>query len=360
MAKNTIETGNPVYPLAWSLFGGTDWDADLNAKFAAGHAASTHLFTDPPALLGELATNVIDVTTKSDWQSSLVFAFLPFAWLVGDRRRTTWVAVYALTFFLLWFATTHRIDRFWVPMLPALCVLAGLGAEGVRQRWLTEVRAEWFPVLPTLGVAALTAGVVLLTVLYNFAFMTSGVCGPDQFLSRYHVLQQQAFRFTPLIEFLEHTTETRNGKVLLVGEAQVFDLRGDYVYNTVFDYSIFEQWTADPADTSSAAQRRSLPPHQIRQKLREEGITHIAINWLELLRYRTTYRYTDYVSPERFQALVDSGVLEVLPVGSGVNQDIDTLQESWQTEVQTWGASLIRRNFGRNTLPALTVYRVVE
>ena len=37
LLKNLCETGNPVYPLLWSLFGGVDWDAALDAKFRAGH-----------------------------------------------------------------------------------------------------------------------------------------------------------------------------------------------------------------------------------------------------------------------------------------------------------------------------------
>ncbi len=39
MAKNIIETGNPVYPLCYNLFGGVDWNAELDAKWKAGHAA---------------------------------------------------------------------------------------------------------------------------------------------------------------------------------------------------------------------------------------------------------------------------------------------------------------------------------
>ena len=33
------------------------------------------------------------------------------------------------------------------------------------------------------------------------------------------------------------------------------------------------------------------------------GITHVAVNWQELLRYRTTYGYTDFVTPGRFRTL---------------------------------------------------------
>ena len=36
--------------------------------------------------------------------------------------------------FLTWWLLTHRLDRFWLPILPALAILAGLGADWVRTR----------------------------------------------------------------------------------------------------------------------------------------------------------------------------------------------------------------------------------
>ena len=36
--------------------------------------------------------------------------------------------------FLTWWFLTHRLDRFWLPMLPALAILAGAGADWIRTR----------------------------------------------------------------------------------------------------------------------------------------------------------------------------------------------------------------------------------
>ena len=41
---------------------------------------------------------------------------------------------YAGYLFLTWWLLTHRLDRFWLPLLPVLAVLAGLGADWVRHR----------------------------------------------------------------------------------------------------------------------------------------------------------------------------------------------------------------------------------
>jgi hypothetical protein len=40
LVKNLMETGNPVYPLAYSLFGGADWDAATNIRWVRAHSAA--------------------------------------------------------------------------------------------------------------------------------------------------------------------------------------------------------------------------------------------------------------------------------------------------------------------------------
>ena len=37
LAKNMIDTGNPVYPLGYRVFGGTHWDAAQEAKWWRVH-----------------------------------------------------------------------------------------------------------------------------------------------------------------------------------------------------------------------------------------------------------------------------------------------------------------------------------
>ena len=127
LAKNTVETGNPVYPLMWTVFGGDDWDTELNAKWRKGHSPDNHAPSD-------LAQKFLDVVVQSDWQSPLLFGLAPLAFLAYRSRRTTvwrvtaWLWSYVAFLFLAWWVLTHRIDRFWVPMIPVAALLAGAGA----------------------------------------------------------------------------------------------------------------------------------------------------------------------------------------------------------------------------------------
>jgi hypothetical protein len=74
--------------------------------------------------------------------------------------------------------------------------------------------------------------------------------------------------------------------VLLVGDAQPFDLEMPVLYNTCFDESIFERLLKG----RSREQRLAA--------LREHGISHILVDWSEVDRYRSpgNYGFSDYVS----------------------------------------------------------------
>jgi hypothetical protein len=91
--------------------------------------------------------------------------------------------------------------------------------------------------------------------------------------------------------------------LLLVGDAQPFDLEVPVTYNTVFDDSLFEQLARDRT------------PEEVRAALLERGISHVYVDWAEIARYRSpgNYGISDFLDPRVFEALVASGVLKRLP-----------------------------------------------
>ena len=78
----------------------------------------------------ELWSVVVDVAGRSDWQSPLYVALAPLALLrPGSRRLALALWGFVAYLFLTWWLLTHRLDRFWLPLLPA----AG-DARGPRRR----------------------------------------------------------------------------------------------------------------------------------------------------------------------------------------------------------------------------------
>jgi hypothetical protein len=122
-----------------------------------------------------------------------------------------------------------------------------------------------------------------------------------------------------------------------VGEAQLFHARFPYLYNTVFNHSLFEQLCAEPGSDG----HRLKSAEQIRAEFQRLGITHIDVNWAEIMRYRdpASYGYTDFVHPDRFVELQKMGILgtQVLPKEYSISE----LKSNLRDRLTEWAPSLI-------------------
>ncbi len=317
LGKNLCETGNPVYPLLYSVFGGADWDDASNAKWKVAHANPLKDITGPGWIVSDTRDRLWDVFLGSDWQSGLYLALaVAVVFAIWRSRRTQaqglqplglllLAVAYALWLFWTWQFFTHRIDRFWVPMLPMLSLLAGAGLaalwESVEEFMPNRTR-EVYAVLR--GVIALP---VLAVVLFNLGLATSIVGGNNSYLMQMQELRE--LTQTPCIALVDSLGLAPTDKVLFVGEAEMFDAAFAYEYNTVFDHSIFEADCSVALPNTPAVAQPLRPAKEILDRWHSRGITHVVVNWSEILRYRTTYQYTDFVHPSRFKDLVDAGVL---------------------------------------------------
>lgn len=306
LVKNLSETGNPVYPLAYNLFGGRGWSPELNARFVPAH--SPHTFG--PAALGQ---NVLDVIADNDWSSPLLFGLAPLTLLVRRKRELLlglWLLVGYL--FFAWWGFTHRIDRFWVPIIPVVALLAGIGAT-------------WTSATAWRGIAGI---VVALMLWFNLALIAGDgtffgtsmeaweISGYNAWLSDLNQSRESAAY--PYFSFMNRQLP-KGAKVLDVGDGQVFNAQFPVVYNTVFNDSIVKNWLAAPAPGVKDADLPLKPAKEILKKLHDEGITHIYVCWEWIRRYREpgNYGYTEFANPALFERLMKEGVLGE-PVTFGV------------------------------------------
>lgn len=338
LIKNAVETGNPVYPLLNSVFDGSDWTQTLEANWKAAHGPPHH----KPA---DLAEKCFDVTFKSDWLSPLMFALAPLTLLVAKQRRligSLWL--YVAFLFLSWWVLTHRIDRFWIPLIPIVSLLAGIGV------WWSSAKVWRY-----------AAGFsVAACVIFNLGFITTTNCGMNLWLGDYDDVRPVAVEVTAEpIFYLNQMNLKDADKVLCVGEAQVFDATFPLVYNTVFDISIFEDWCSAAQPGIKPSEQPLKPAVEIRKKLKDEGITHILVNWQEVLRYRMTYGYTEFVSPDRFDRLVELGVVSAAePCGS--LRSLESFRPHELQELRRWSPQLISSYRGHDVFTTAQVYRVLD
>ena len=316
MLKNVIAEGNPVYPLAWSVFGADDWSPEMEAKWQAGHSAPDHDVSG-------IARHIASIAVDSDWQSGILFALaVPALVLLFRNRQLRSIGMMLVWLIGTWWAFTHRIDRFWIPLIPLLSVAAGT-------LWQAGTGRVWHGIL---------LGVIVVGGAFNYGLARTDLIGRHAGLTDLEELSKAVVR--PDLQYLNNVLKS-DARVLMVGEAEVFDAQFPLIYNTVFDDSIFELWTSAAESGVVAARQPLRPAAEILAKLRGDGVTHVFVNWAEILRYRKTYGYTEYVYPARFQQLVEAGVL-----GERSVPGVGELSPEDQELVRSWpgGAQLIHEN----------------
>jgi hypothetical protein len=280
-AKNGAETGNPTHPLFYSVFDGKTWSVEKERQWNAVHRP--HDFS-----AGALGKDLGRIAMTSEWLSPLVMPLAALA-LVGwraRRGRVVWILLsYAGFVIAVWWLATHRIDRFWIPVLPVLALLAGAGACWSAARW-------WRRLL----VALLLAGAGA-----NFLVAAAGQ-GNTWFVGLARLRHDPGW-IDPWHEYFN--THLAQGRLLMVGDAAVFDLTRPVLYNTCFDDCIFEQLV------------KGRTAAEIRAGLAARQISYVYVDWGEIARYRRTYGFTNFVKPQVFDRLVAEGILEPLPAIEG-------------------------------------------
>ena len=149
--KSAIDTGNPVYPFYFQLFGGRFWNASnaaaydaSNAAFGMGRSPDALLlvpwnltmallpghFTHVPLPFNNFATPIMTL-------SPVLLASLFFPAFGRSAPGIVKVlGVYALAAVCFWCATAQHV-RYLLPTLPVLCLLAAwVVVQSLRGQWL--------------------------------------------------------------------------------------------------------------------------------------------------------------------------------------------------------------------------------
>ena len=131
-AKNLVLTGNPTYPLLYRMFDGRTRTAEKDAQWRRAH--------EPPNFSPvDLLDRATGFALTSDWLNPLVIPLAALALVCRPRRQLVrWLGAYMLFVLGVWWLCTHRLDRFWVPVLPVAALLAGIGAT-----WSTRPQWRW-------------------------------------------------------------------------------------------------------------------------------------------------------------------------------------------------------------------------
>ncbi len=304
-AKNYAWTGNPVFPLATSLFGASGLSESQIERWQLAHRVPG-VENQAAYTWGAAWDSIAQVLWKSSFLPPTLMMLFGCGAVVATfslRRSTStpcpnekqlwkWEPAWILLtvwIVAVWWLATHRIDRFWLPVLPLICAVASAGATWIGWR---------------LSVSLATAA-VLLGMLYGGLIMVSGAIGDNRFFVSLHDLRVDAGdtefsgRLPPAVGWANEVFTKNDQRLLLIGEARAYDFRMPIVYATCFDRNMGEEWLRDQT------------PMQQHEHLKQAGISHVLINWNELQRYRSpgNYGFSDWPQRDDVSGLVESGVL---------------------------------------------------
>ena len=350
--KNYALTGNPVWPLAYSIFGdatGT-WTQEIAARWANAHSPHGFGLT---ALFAPLAAFFVSDSFASPFL--LVFGVTGI-WLVvrlllkkndsfgsDQRLRGEFNGVpqrgpsrqngvsgmlapslpvgavilvgavfgYSLFFVALWLLATHRLLRFLDPLLPFFAILIAVGIAGV----MKETRFRL--VRGLIGALVIFCGYYALVL---DATTSSDIFTPTEEIERDANRYGDWSASMARCEFLP----TLDKRLLLVGDARAFAYRKPILYSTCWNRSplveaLPESFLArrDQALAENRIVAFDFTPEEIAQiktNLAAKKIGYILIDYSEIERFNSPGNYgltdADLLRPELFQTLEKAGVWE--------------------------------------------------
>jgi len=261
MIKNIVYTGNPVYPLMYSVFDGRDWDEMKNARWKRAHSPDSYS-------LKEAAAAAVDLFRPSRDQKSsiLLIVFIPLLVFVRTGRKYVFYLVgFSLYVLGVWLFFTHRIGRFMVPAFPALSLLSAVGVCCIR-----------FEKLRRYATAASALG---LAFMCFYTFTVFGIREPLIISGPYHNIKNpdeiyEGLPIYPAVKFAaEHVSA--ESKMLLIGEAKFF-----FFPKHVDGYTVFNGLPL-PAD-----------PGEGYRWLKKNKYKYVFVNYAEVGRFDRTYAFT--------------------------------------------------------------------
>ena len=302
--KNGVLGGNPVFPLAGGWLGGGDWSADQHRQWHRAHEVPRR--KDQPAVADLSATAMIEAVQTVSYRSAYVgWMLLPMALAGLAVRSARWAMVWWLLGVAIWWLASHRLERFWLPLVPLLVVAAGWGIG----RWRDSLQG--WPVALALGLHGLYG--VLLESDWPYVDNRIGVSlhdlRADQWDSQREVPGGEE-REAMLERVPAHqrwiNSHLRDGRlkegerVLMVGDARVFDLRVPIASSSCFDRSMLEEVA------------RLVDPKERVELLWRRGIGYVAVDWGEIERYRSpgNYGFSPLIDRRLMDQLVEQGVVE--------------------------------------------------
>lgn len=324
LIKNAAMTGNPIFPLGYSVFGASDgiWTDSLALQWERGHQpppeerslgrrvesflerVPASRFFGPVIAIGAAGAAALIIMRRRDRSGSTEHTLLC---QTSSVAATVHCGSMLLIGAAAWCAFTHLVDRFAVVLIAPCTIFAAVA-------W-ARIRSQLGRAGPAVGTIAALSIVAwnFLTVTTLFSTGRADSRGPS-----INYLAADAFGRARLFtdaespvappHLIQVNRALREGRrVLVVADARRFWYERGVAYCVVFNRNAF----AEAAET--------MQPPDLIGWLRERGFEYVYVDWNEMQRLRGTYGFWPSIHVALFERLVTAGLkpVENFSIASG-------------------------------------------
>jgi hypothetical protein len=318
--RNTLFTGNPVYPFAYSYLGGRDWSPAQDEQWARGHQPPPE-HRSAAARAAVALRELLGHPAERGWSWSY-FGLTP--WLAGIAavalrrdRSSAFLALWVVLLLLLWAGLTHMPGRFAMPLLAPLALAAGLlgercgtGPAGGRHRSVVagSPRAGAGRALAAGLTTAASAGAALQGLIP--AGLLAERAGSHWRETRVPMLAMLGRTDIMLLVNPVNAATRPEADVWLVGEARAYYILRPVRYTVVFSRDPWLEFAA------------GAPPAEVVAWLRTRAVSDVVFCWPEIGRLRQTYGFPGFVTPQWVEGLAPHGLRRVAPEETSPGYDV--------------------------------------
>ena len=300
LVRNLAWTSNPVYPLAGSIFETEGRTDEHVAQWNNAHKV-------PEFSIGNFQTDFGKFFITEQGQSPFLIPLALIAIAIGYRHRVIRPIFWWTVFYLVvWWCFTHRLSRFWAPIVPLVAVMAGYALQDAFSKRLKVA----FNIVLVLAAIYGTSFISRSFGTYNRVFVDYDKLTYIEPISeaRDNTIPIRAHRY--MNREIPRIGDDQSMSVLLVGDATPFELTMPAYYNTCFDECLFDK----------LVKQQSL--EDAYNSLLERNIYYVYVDFDELARYRSPSNYgtRSTVTREDILKYVRLGLLEEM-VDAAINRD---------------------------------------
>lgn len=288
LLRNLAQTGNPVFPLANQVFDARPegFGDEQARRWNVGHSARANVegSENGVTVAARLGRAWSAVAADADLRFSPALLILcAIAGVLSRNRKIAGTLLLLLAVQLtVWLTLTHLYARFAVVLLIPAGLLAAPGMRALLSRGPSARVAA--VAIAILGCAASTAATVRMVI-------REGATGAPASL-----MTSGALRGYEFLGFINESLP-ENAHILLVGEARPFYILRETTYSVVFNECPFISLLESGAGDA-----------EVIVWFREQGISHLLVNWNEVHRLRASYGFSPAVTHDRIDALDRAGL----------------------------------------------------